>query len=100
MIRIPTYFSFFSRFARIKSEKSDPRKWNDKLHNLVIYLIYINQVFIYWLRNIRYPVLPKSYETSTIPLIIGGEIKVFLGANEHGYVFFWKGTKIIIKKTI
>ena len=40
--------------------------------------------------NIRYPLHTKNYANSMLPIIIGGDIKVFLCAGESGYLYFWR----------
>ena len=45
----------------------------------------------WYYRNIRYPSDLKNYQSTYIPYLIGGDIKLCLGSNEFGYIFFWKG---------
>lgn len=39
--------------------------------------------------NIRFPLEKDNYMQTTLPGIIGGDIKVLLAGGESGYIYFW-----------
>jgi WD40 repeat protein len=40
--------------------------------------------------NIRYPLYTKNYHEFIQPVILGGDVKIFLAAGEQGYIFYWR----------
>jgi hypothetical protein len=39
---------------------------------------------------IRYPFSSGSKKDIYLPMLIGGDVKIFLAAGESGYVYFWR----------
>ncbi len=40
--------------------------------------------------KIRYPYHVKNFLNFMMPVIIGGDVKVYLAAGDSGYIFFWR----------
>ncbi|KRX11109.1 WD40-repeat-containing domain [Pseudocohnilembus persalinus] len=40
--------------------------------------------------TLRYPLHTKNFQQNMLPIIIGGDLKVFLCAGESGYLYFWR----------
>jgi hypothetical protein len=41
--------------------------------------------------TLRYPInTPDTQENRLFPIIIGGDVKMFLAAGESGYIYFWR----------
>lgn len=41
----------------------------------------------------RYPQYPKLFETTMLPVVLGGDVKLVLSGSDSGYLFFWKDLK-------
>jgi hypothetical protein len=40
--------------------------------------------------NMMYPLHTKNYHNSTLPVIMGGDIKTFVCGGESGFLYFWR----------
>ena len=40
--------------------------------------------------NLRYPLYLGNYQNALLPILIGSDIKLYVAANKHGNIFFWK----------
>lgn len=45
--------------------------------------------------NIRYPQKQKNFNNDILPILIGGEVRSFIAANETGSFFMWKDQKAL-----
>jgi hypothetical protein len=52
--------------------------------------------------HIRFPLDTKNCSNinNITPFFIGGEAKTFIGTDENGYVYFWKGNENKIEITL
>ncbi len=65
----------------------------DQIDNKSKNILEENEVIQCSIWNVYYPskaVSNKEKEQSYLPAIIGGEIKLFIGADRNGYVYFFK----------
>ena len=40
--------------------------------------------------NLMYVLNTRNYHNSMLPVILGGDLKLFLAAGENGFIYYWR----------